>query len=194
MISLGTPLRTTCPQMGALIHTDRGLIHTQPLGEIAGILASFWPTWLLGGVEHLPESPDVTPEVVVLGHLALDLFATVEHGRVTAAAERRADPQKWRLGLLAHEVHRDLARKHDLLVARLPLELPDRHAVVLRDDLDDLLGRERLLPGVVEDVLQDLLRELGRDRHRVERGVSADARERALELADVRDDALREEV
>src|SRR5581483_4953702 len=145
-------------------------------------------------VQHLPHGTDVAPEIVVLGHLPLDLLAAVEHGRVVPAAQGFADTQERRLGLLAHEVHRDLARQDDLLVARLAPKLLGRDAVVARDGLDDLLGGEGLLPRVVEDVLEDLLRELCRDRNGVERGIGDDPRERALELADVRDDALREEI
>src|SRR5690348_10265402 len=58
----------------------------------------------LVGIEHLAECPDVAPEVVVLRHLALDLLAAMQDGRVVTTTERLADPQQRRLGLLAHEV------------------------------------------------------------------------------------------
>ena len=35
MMAFGTPLQVTCPQMGALIHTFSGLIHT-------GFIVEFW--------------------------------------------------------------------------------------------------------------------------------------------------------
>ena len=44
------------------------------------------------GVEHLPERADIAAEVVVLGHLALDLFAAVQDRGVVAAAESLTDP------------------------------------------------------------------------------------------------------
>src|SRR5256885_13978704 len=50
------------------------------------------------GVERLAEGADVATEIVVLGHLPLDLFAAVEHGRVVPAAERLADPKQRCLG------------------------------------------------------------------------------------------------
>src|SRR5260370_41554240 len=93
----------------------------------------------LFGVQQLAEGVDVPAEVVVLAHLAFDLLAAVQHGRVIASAEGFADPQQRRLGLLAHEVHRDLPRQDDLLIARLAPELVRRDPVVLRDRLDDAL-------------------------------------------------------
>src|SRR2546423_9458725 len=92
-------------------------------------------------VEELAKGPDVPPEIVVLGHLPLDLLAAVQHGRVIAAAERLTDSHEWSLGLFAHQVHRDLAWKDDLPVARLSLYLVEWDAVVLRDGLDDAVGR-----------------------------------------------------
>ena len=41
MMPLGTHLSGTCPQMGALIHTDSGLIHTWSREEMAGIARGF---------------------------------------------------------------------------------------------------------------------------------------------------------
>src|SRR6266545_6653837 len=180
--------------MGALIHTLWWLIHTGTPGRKP---AEFWRIFAPSGlvrVQHLAEGPDVPAEVVVLGHLALDLLAAVEDGGVVAAAESLADTHERRLGLLAHEVHRDLAREDDLLVAGLAAELFGRHAVVPGDGLDDAVGGQRLLTRVVEDVLEHLLGELGRHRHRAQRCVRDDARERSFELADVRHDPLCEEV
>src|SRR5260221_3426925 len=74
-------------------------------------------------VERFPEGVDIAAEIVVLAHLALDLLAAVEDGRMVAAAEGLADPEKRRLGLFAHQVHRDLARQHDLLVPGLAAQL-----------------------------------------------------------------------
>ena len=45
----------------------------------------------LVGVQHLPDGADVAPEVVVLRHLALDLFAAVEDRRVIATTKRLTD-------------------------------------------------------------------------------------------------------
>ena len=47
----------------------------------------------LVGIQHLAERPNVAPEVVVLRHLALDLLAAMQDGRVVTATERLADPQ-----------------------------------------------------------------------------------------------------
>src|SRR5687768_3580620 len=167
--------------------------HLDTWAKPAEIRGFSWAVRLLG-VQHLPEGADVSPEVIVLRHLALDLLAAVEHGRVIAPAQGLADPHERRLRLLTHQVHRDLAREDDLLVPRLSPQLVGRHAVVARDGLDDAVGRERFLARVVEDVLEHLLRELRRDRDRAERRVRDDPRERPLELADVRHDPLREEV
>src|SRR5256885_2371992 len=145
-------------------------------------------------VEELAKGPDVPPEVIVLSHLPLDLLAAVEHGRVIAPTERLTDSHEWSLGLLAHQVHGDLARQDDLPVAGLSLDLVEWDAVVLRDGLDDAIGRKALAVRVVEKVLKHLLRELRRDRHGLERRERDDARERALELADVRHDPLSKEV
>src|SRR5437764_11137529 len=112
--------------MAVLIHTPPRLIHTPR--RAAGVGSGG-----LLGVEELAERVDVAPEVVVLAHLALDLLAAVEDGRVVAAAEGFTDAEQRRLGLLAHEVHRDLARQDDLLVAGLAAELIRGNAVVLRD-------------------------------------------------------------
>src|SRR5882762_11840164 len=75
------------------------------------------------GVQQLAKRPHVASEVVVFGHLAFDLLAAVQDGGVVSSAERFADPHEWGLGLLAHEVHGDLAREDDLPIARLPLDL-----------------------------------------------------------------------
>src|SRR2546428_273257 len=83
---------------------------------------------------------------------------------------------------------------HTLLVAGLSLDLVEWDAVIAGDGFDDALGREALALRVVEDVLQHLLRELGGDGHGVERRVRDDPRQCALELANVRDDPLREEI
>ena len=67
--------------MGALIHTLGGLIHMRGRREIGRF---FWRNQRLTRqrslvrVQHLPDGADVAPEVVVLRHLALDLFAAVE--------------------------------------------------------------------------------------------------------------------
>src|SRR5437762_1391177 len=136
MMPVGTHLSGVYPQMGALIHTFGGLIHTRHVARKAGFRGSQRGTGLVR-VEHLADGSDVTPEIVVLGHLALDLFAAVEHRRMVAATKRLADAQERRLGLLAHQVHRDLPREDDLLVPRFPAQLLGRHAVVARHDLDD---------------------------------------------------------
>ena len=94
--AVGTHLRTLYPQMGALIHTFGGLIHTRVSRKIArfsGRIKQTSEPGSLVGVQRLAQRTDVTPEIVVLGHLALDLFAAVEHGRVISATERLADPQ-----------------------------------------------------------------------------------------------------
>jgi len=64
-----------------LIHTSRPLIHTAKRGAET-----------LLGVQQLAQRVDVPAEVVVLAHLALDLLAAVEDGRVVAATEGLADP------------------------------------------------------------------------------------------------------
>ena len=109
MTLVGTPLSPTCPQLGALIHTFSGLIHTGFIAENRRFFAGFGQAKQLVGVQHLPQRSDVAPEVVVLRHLALDLFAAVQHGQVVAPTQRLADPEQRSFGLLAHQVHRYLS-------------------------------------------------------------------------------------
>jgi hypothetical protein len=61
-------------------------------------------------VEQLAKRSDVAAEIVVLGHLSLDLLAAMEDRRVVTTAESLADPHEGGLGFFAHEVHRDLSR------------------------------------------------------------------------------------
>ena len=82
---------------------------------------------------------------------------------MVTTAEDLPDPEQRCLGLLAHEVHRYLARKDDLLVTCPAFELVDGHAVIASHGLRDPLRRQRLALRIVEDVLEDLLRELRRD-------------------------------
>ena len=58
---------------------------------------------------------------------------------MVAASKGLTDPEQGCLGLLAHQVHRDLPRQDDLFVARLPPQLIRRNAVVLRDRFHDPL-------------------------------------------------------
>src|SRR5258706_3248333 len=97
----------------------------------------FWSLSPSLGVQHLPEGTDVPAEVVVLRHLALDLFAAVEDRRVVAAPQGLADAHKGRLRLLAHEVHRDLTRQDHLLVGGLAPQLVRRTAVIAATALHD---------------------------------------------------------
>src|SRR3989441_11015339 len=103
------------------------------------------------GVQHLAQSADVPPEIVVLGHLPLDLLAAVQHRGMIPAAQGLPDPKERGLRLLTHEVHGDLAREDDLLVAGLALDLIERHAVVAGHRLDDAFGAQGLALRVVED-------------------------------------------
>ena len=66
--------------MGAVVHTRRGLIHKN--GRFSRLF----------GVQHLPERRDLAPEIVVVGHLALDLVAPVKDGRVVPSTQRLPDP------------------------------------------------------------------------------------------------------
>jgi hypothetical protein len=84
-----TWVRLTCPQTGVLIHTRRRLIHTcvprELVVHIVGVPA-------LIRVQQLAKRPDIPSEIVVLGHLALDLLAAVQHGRMVAPSKRLAYP------------------------------------------------------------------------------------------------------
>src|SRR3954470_7379069 len=100
----------------------------RPYPQWRPVFHAAWAAYRLGrsvsvGVQQLPEGPDVTSEVVVLSHLSLDLFAAVQHRGMVSATKRFADPKERCLGLFAHQVHRDLAREHDLPVACLSLDL-----------------------------------------------------------------------
>jgi hypothetical protein len=91
MTVFDTRLRGTCPQMGALIHTFGGLIHTwvgkreyavfrPKIRHEANSRLAAASAGVEFRVEHLPESTNIPAEVVVLGHLALDLLAAMQHG------------------------------------------------------------------------------------------------------------------
>src|SRR5207302_8445146 len=119
--------------MEVFIHRRERLIHSLPGLLLFGgcnphgprFVAGWAPhplmttSWLAVGVQHLAQSADVPPEIVVLGHLSLDLLAAVQHRGVIPAAQGLPDPKERGLRLLAHEVHGDLAREDDLLVAGL---------------------------------------------------------------------------
>src|SRR5438132_5236865 len=71
-----TPLGRTCPQTGLFIHMPGRLIHTR----LPGAGAPSPPRACRSvGVQELAQRPDVPPEIVVVGHLALDLLAAVQH-------------------------------------------------------------------------------------------------------------------
>ena len=75
------------------------------------------------GVDQLADGRDVAAQLVVDGDLAVDLVAGVEDRGVVAAAQLGADPEERDVRLLAHQEHRDLARRHDRPVALLAAEL-----------------------------------------------------------------------
>ncbi len=107
---------------------------------------------------------------------------TVEWSR---PPQLRPDPEEGDVRLLAHQEHRDLARRDDRPVALLAAQLLHPHAVILRHRLGDLLRSDLALLGVVEDVREDRLGQLDRDRHRPHVGVGDDAVQGPLELTDV---------
>ena len=130
----------------------------------------------------------------VLADEARDLVLRVDHRGVVAPTELLADHRQRRVGELAREVHRHLAGIRDCLRSPRAHELVERDAEALRDGLldprDRDLGRRRTLR---VDVLEDVLGELDGHRPIGQRRERDDARERALELADVRRDATGDE-
>src|SRR6266516_681202 len=167
--------------------------------------------WGSGNFEHVscspvhlsPDSPSLLDtrgqflhKVVhraVLADQARDLRSRVNDGRVVASTELASD--LWQRGVcqFAREVHRDLAWVDDVLGAALTAELFHRKSKAVGygrlDSLDRDLGRLTL----GEDVLEHILREV--DGHRPARQAREgdDARESALELADVRRDPTGDE-
>src|ERR1019366_6768404 len=81
-------------------------------------------------VQLLADGSHLTLETDVLTHDLGDLFNGGQRGGVVPPAEGAADDRERRLGRLADEVHRDLTRKHDVLVAALALHLLDRDGVM----------------------------------------------------------------
>src|SRR5947207_13584599 len=79
---------------GAVVHDGR------PLSTgTAALSTAPAPRPCLLRVEQLPERVDVATEIVVLGHLPLDLFVAVQEGPVVATPQPFAEPQQPTLGL-----------------------------------------------------------------------------------------------
>ena len=110
---------------------------------------------------------------------------------MVAVAEEQADLLEGQLGVLSQKVHPDVARLGDLLGSALTGDRRQRHAVVLRDGLQNCLriggrGGSRCQGG------QRLLRDLEVDRAACQASVGDDAVKAALQRADVVPDAVRE--
>ncbi len=121
----------------------------------------------------------------------LDLADRAHHRRVIAVAEGATELGEAALEALLAEIHRDVTRERDALVAILREEVARPELEVVADDALDVVdagfvrararrGRE-LLPGEVEV-----------DHAPEERRLRREADERAFELANVRADRLRE--
>ena len=122
----------------------------------------------------------------------LDLVVGVQHCRVVASAEELADGRQAALGELAAEVHGDLPREGDATAALFRVQVLDLQFEVGGDDLLDDLERDFLAAARGEEVLERFGDDVRRHGLFREGGVGADARERALELTDVRVDAVRD--
>ena len=81
----------------------------------------------------------------VAGDVVGDLLHAVQHGRVIAI-QQPPDLGRRQVRVLAQQVHRDLARHHDLLVARPALQIVDVHAEVARHGEQDRRSASRLGP------------------------------------------------
>ena len=110
------------------------------------------------------------------------------------SAEFGPNTQERDIGLGPHQEHRDLARHDDRLVPLLALQGIETDSVVVGHGLDDALGGDLALLRVVQDVREDRLGELDRDRHGAHRRVGDDPVQRALELPDVADDLAGDEL
>src|SRR5207248_1179024 len=110
-------------------------------------------------------------------------------GRVVAAAELLAELRQRGVRQLAREVHGDLARVDDVLGALVAAELLEGELEALGDELLDPRDRDLRQVALREDLLEHVLAEIDGERPAGERAERDDARERALELADVRRDA-----
>src|SRR5215204_3104755 len=100
----------------------------------------------------------------ILANQARDLARRVDHGGVIAPAELLADLRQRRVGELAREVHRDLARVHDVLGALVAAELLEREPEAVGDGFLDPLDRDGGELALWEDISKHVLREV--DRHR----------------------------
>src|SRR6185369_9536115 len=127
----------------------------------------------------------------VVFELPVDLVAGVDDGRVVAAAEPLADRRERPTRQLPRQVHADHAWKRDVARALFGQQIVQPDAVVVADDLLDRVDADR--GAVAEQVVEDLPREIDRDRRLRERGERRQPGEAALELADVGVD-LRGEV
>ena len=119
-----------------------------------------------------------------------DLRGRVDHGRVVAPAELLADLRQRAVGELAAEVHRDLAR------IDWERRSPVSSCMVMPNARRRSAGSARRRSRAsrpAEDVFQHLLGQLHGHRPAGQRREGDDAREGALELADVRGDPARDE-
>src|SRR5580692_5726578 len=95
------------------------------------------PTGLSTVVELFADRSHLTLEANVFTHELGDLFDCVQRRGVIPPTECAPDDGQRRLRRLADEVHRDLTREDDVLVAALALHLLDRDRVVRGNrDLD----------------------------------------------------------
>jgi hypothetical protein len=116
----------------------------------------------------------------------------VEDRGVVLAAEALADVGKRVAGELPGEVHRDLAGKGDGLRAGLGAEVVRLDAEDLAHAALDVVGGDQALLGA-PDVREDLVGEIETEIAAGEAAEGADPNERALELADVGLDLVRDE-
>src|SRR3954470_2095106 len=137
-------------------------------------------------MQLLGEAPNEGEGLGVSGHALGRAPAGMQDGRVVATREARADGGEGLTGVLAREVHRDLARPGEAGRAAGGEELLAAEAEGIGGDVLDGLDGERrgaLARTRGVEVGEDLVREIGREGAPGERGEGDDADEGALEHA-----------
>ena len=157
----------------------------RPAGDYPAGLFSIAAVSRASAFELPRQQADVGVELGVARAQLLDLADGVDHRRVVAAAEAAADVGQ-RLGRqLLRQIHRHLARPGDFAGAAGRGHLGLADPVMLGDLGLDLVDRNPALVGA-QDVGQHFLDERDVDRPPGHHRISADAVERAFELADRR--------
>src|SRR5262245_19991108 len=117
----------------------------------------------------------------------------MENGRVVLSAEAAADVRVGVVRELAGKITSELAGERHGLSASLRAEVLGLHVVDLRNAAEDVVEGHEVLLGT-PDVREYLLGEIEGEWAARQIAEGADPDERALELADVRLDAIRDEV